>query len=61
VNALEKAYFNSYLSKEDYAVIRDEAYRKGSTIREHISNILSSYANKRKEEEGFAVKVRYRK
>lgn len=49
----EKCKFNSYVSREYYAVIKDEAFRCGITIKEHISNILISYVNsKRKEDSG---------
>lgn len=56
---MENTYFNSFLSKENYAIIRDEAYRKSLTIREHISNILSDYAtNKRREDNESKNKIR---
>lgn len=45
-----KAYFNSYVSRDDYEVIKTEAYRLQITTKHHISNILSDYATlKRKE------------
>ena len=45
-----KAYFNSYVTRDDYEVIKTEAYRLQITTKHHISNILSDYATlKRKE------------
>lgn len=46
----EKAYFNSSVDKKDYAIIKDEAYRLGITVKQHISNIISKHANKSREE-----------
>lgn len=45
-----KTYFNSYLNRDDYEVIKTEAYRLQITTKHHISNILTDYATlKRKE------------
>lgn len=45
-----KAYFNSYVNRDDYEVIKTEAYRLQITTKHHISNILTDYAIlKRKE------------
>lgn len=45
-----KTYFNSYISRDDYEVIKTEAYRLQITTKHHISNILAEYATlKRKE------------
>jgi hypothetical protein len=55
-----KTYFNSSMEREDYAEIKDEAYRIGGglTVRKHISNILTEYATKlRKEVQSGKVKV----
>lgn len=46
----ERTYFNSSLDREDYAVIKDEAYRLGITIKDHISDILLNYVEGKKEE-----------
>ena len=46
---MERISFNSRMDREDYAVIRREAFEKGITVREHISNILTIYARTRKE------------
>ena len=40
----EKVYFNSYADRENYRLIKDEAYAKGITIKQHISDIVSMYA-----------------
>jgi hypothetical protein len=49
---MSNTYFNSSVSREDYAIIKAEAYNLNITIREHISNIVSEYAKlKRKEAE----------
>jgi hypothetical protein len=50
---VDKIYFNSYTSREDYAVIKDEAFKLDITVKLHISNIISAYAiQKRKEATG---------
>ncbi len=47
-------YFNSYLERSKYGTIKDEAFRLGITTKEHVSGILSAYAELliRKEESG---------
>jgi hypothetical protein len=47
---MERSSFNSSVDREIYAVIKDEAFRLGITVKCHISNILTEYAIKRKEE-----------
>lgn len=45
-----KTYFNSYIDRNDYAMIKNEAYKLQITTKQHISNILTEYAKlKRKE------------
>lgn len=47
----EKTYFNSSLNREDYAVIKDEAYRLGLNIKDHISNIMRNYVESKRMED----------
>jgi hypothetical protein len=54
---MEKTTFNSSVSREDYAIIRDEAYKYNLTIKQHISNILSMYAKQKREEESNASQI----
>jgi hypothetical protein len=47
----ERISFNSRVSRESYAVIRDEAFKLGISVKEHISNIITNYAELNRKEE----------
>lgn len=47
---MELAYFTSSVSREDYAIIKDEAYKLDVTIKKHISNIIHDYAEQKRKE-----------
>lgn len=48
----EKTYFNSSVSRDDYRVVKDEAYALGITVKKLISNIIHTYAETRRKEGG---------
>lgn len=46
----DKTFFNSYIDRDYYSIIRSEAYKLHITTKKHISNILTEYVIlKRKE------------
>jgi hypothetical protein len=48
---MAKVFFNSFAERENYRLIKDEAYNKGITVRQHISNIINIYAENLKRKE----------
>jgi hypothetical protein len=44
---MEQLTFNSSVDRDDYAVIKDEAFKLNITVKEHISNIVTSYAKQK--------------
>lgn len=46
----DKTYFNSYIDRDYYSMIKSEAYRLHITTKQHISNILTEYAISRRKE-----------
>ena len=47
---VDKAFFNSYLKRDDYGFIKDEAFNQHKTTKKHISDILTGYVEARKKE-----------
>jgi hypothetical protein len=45
---VEQLSFNSSVDRDDYAIIKDEAFKRGITVKEHISAIVTEYARKAK-------------
>jgi hypothetical protein len=52
---MEKSYFSSSVNRDDYALIRSEAFRQGKPVRNFISEIISQYAEKLRKEAGKEV------
>lgn len=48
---MTRTSFRSKLDKELYAIIKDEAYRMEIPVSDHISNIVSAYAEKKRRKE----------
>lgn len=44
---MEQLTFNSSVDRDDYAVIKDEAFKLSITVKEHISNIVTAYARQK--------------
>jgi len=47
---MERAYFNSFTSRENYAILKAEAYELKRTVKEHISAIISDYVDAKRKE-----------
>ena len=57
---MSKSYFNSYVDREDYAIIKDEAFKLGITVKKHISDIITDYAKSKRKEEVIVKRSRFK-